>query len=65
MICGEIRISAAWISASETMNEEGIREVMMVTSKKLIHGSSLANNLSNPCPPKKKNSLNYKVKKKE
>jgi hypothetical protein len=34
MMCGEIRISAALISASETMNEEGILEDMRVTSKK-------------------------------
>jgi len=40
-MCGEIRISAALISASETIHEKGIREVMRVTSKKLIQGSSL------------------------
>jgi hypothetical protein len=31
---GEIRISASLISASETIHEKGIREVMRVTSKK-------------------------------
>ena len=62
-MCGEIRISAALISVSETMNEEGIREVMRVTSKKMIQSSSLSNNRSKTCDPKK-NSLNSKVRKK-
>ena len=29
----EILLSAAWMSASETMHEKGIREVMMITIK--------------------------------
>jgi hypothetical protein len=46
------------------MNEEGIREVMRVTSKKMIQSSSLSNNRSKTCDPKK-NSLNSKARKKE
>jgi hypothetical protein len=53
-MCGEIRISAALISASETIIEKGIREVMRVTSKKMIQGSSLSNNLSKTRPPEKR-----------
>jgi hypothetical protein len=63
-MCGEIRISAALISASETIHEKGIREVMRVTSKKMIQSSSLSNNRSKTSDPKK-NSLNSKVRKKE
>jgi hypothetical protein len=29
----EILLSAAWISASETMHEKGIREVIIITIK--------------------------------